>query len=391
MSDKSPAIVVVAFNRPRSLQRLLDSLQLAFYPAQDIPLIISIDKCDTNQDVLDIAEHFDWKFGPKEVHYQEKNLGLRDHVMQCGDLTKQFGAIIMLEDDLFVSPNFYYYTLNALHFSSDKLRIGGISLYNHQLNVHTNKNFQPIEDGYDNWYFQFASSWGQAWNAKQWKSFKEWYQTTPKIDSNTRIPEYVRGWSEKSWLKYFIAFLVAEDRYFIYPKIALTTNFSDTGTHVGEDSTAFQLPLLYAHKKEYHFSKLSESCAVYDAYYENTALAEKLQIPKQDLCLDLQAYKNVDTLDGERFLLTTQHLNFRILKKMACSLKPIDANVLQDLEGEDIFLYDLHIREPNTFIRSNKSRMLTYNFKYIYLNEALTIVMSQLRGKFKRATKKIFK
>lgn len=61
------AIIVVAYNRPQSLSRLLWSLQAADYTGfANIPLIISIDysgddKCEA------IASRFDWKHGEKKL------------------------------------------------------------------------------------------------------------------------------------------------------------------------------------------------------------------------------------------------------------------------------------------------------------------------------------
>ncbi|MAU25989.1 MAG: family 2 glycosyl transferase [Muricauda sp.] len=389
MTKSRPAIVIVAFNRPRSLQRLLGSLQRAYYPDNEIPLVISIDRGVDNKGVLDIAKDFDWQYGTKRVIYQETNLGLRNHVLKCGDLTNDFGAIIMLEDDLFLSPNFYYYSLQALEFSIGKPQIAGVSLYNHQLNVHNNKNFQPIEDGYDNWYFQFASSWGQAWDRRQWNEFRQWYGNRPSIDENKNIPRYVRSWSEKSWLKYFIAFLILKDRYFIYPKISLTTNFSDAGTHVGEDSTVFQLPLLYALNKDYHFSTLYESTAVYDAFYENVGLSKVLQLPEKELCIDLYGYKDKPNPNQLCFMLTTQKLNHRIIKKFGCSLKPIEANIFQDIAGDDIYLYDLRAEDRSHSKKEERYRKIVYNFKLITLGEALVVLSHLLKGKAKRALQKI--
>ena len=77
-------IVVVAFNRARSLARLLASLNNAVYEEDNVPLIISIDKGD-NQDVLKTAEDFEWKHGQKTVVYQSENLKLRKHILKCGD------------------------------------------------------------------------------------------------------------------------------------------------------------------------------------------------------------------------------------------------------------------------------------------------------------------
>ena len=389
MSDLTPAIVIVAYNRPRSLSRLLGSLEKAYYPDLSIPLIISIDKADNNTDVLDIAKKFNWKHGAKEVRYQKVNLGLRKHVLQCGDLTAEYSAIIMLEDDLYVSPNFYDYTVQALDFVKENNKVGGVSLYNHQLNVHNRRNFEPLQDGYDNWYFQFASSWGQAWNKEQWEGFKSWYKTNPNINEEKDIPQNVRNWSEKSWLKYFIAYLIFTDKFFLYPKISLTTNFSDAGTHVGQDSTVFQLPLLYQDKKTYRFSTLQISTAVYDAYFENMLLANSLQIPKNELLIDLYGYKSLSDLNNKTFLLTSKRMSFKKIKTFGCSLKPVDANIIEAIVGDDFFLYDLNTKEDLQSKKEDEYRKLVYNFKQLRLNETTLIAKQLIKEKLVRLRKKI--
>ena len=378
MAELNTPIVVVAYNRPKSLLRLLNSLAGADYPNKKIDLIISIDKSDDNEDVLAIAKNFKWDFGNKIINYQETNLGLKAHILKCGDFSNTYGAVIVLEDDLFVSPNFYNYTRAALQFSRDKEYIGGISLYNHLLNVHTMDNFAAIEDIYDNWYFQFASSWGQAWSKDQWKGFSHWLNKNPDINNNIKIPLNVRSWSEKSWLKYNIAYLIEKDQYFLYPKISLTTNFSDAGTHVGTDSTSFQVPLLQATKINYNFGCLEDSKCVYDAFYENTTLNEILDLKKQELSIDLYGYKPI----GEnRFLLTSKKLNYKIIKSYGRYLKPLETNILYDIPGNDFMLYDLTTEHVNIF-KEDRLKRFSYNVKFVSYNDIirLFIRMSLAKG-----------
>jgi glycosyltransferase involved in cell wall biosynthesis len=45
----SPAIIVIAYNRPHRLHRLLTSLNNSKYDFADVPLIISIDKSDVRE------------------------------------------------------------------------------------------------------------------------------------------------------------------------------------------------------------------------------------------------------------------------------------------------------------------------------------------------------
>lgn len=380
-------IVVVAFNRPRSLTRLLKSLDEAAYPNEDIDLIISIDRAKDNQDVLALANTFEWKYGIKKVVYQEVNLGLRKHILKCGDISMDYGAVIVLEDDLFVSPNFYVFAEQALNFSLAEPNIGGISLYNHQLNVHSRDNFSPIQDGFDNWYFQFASSWGQAWTKEQWSRFMEWYNTEPAIDDNENVPEYVRSWSPKSWLKYNITYLIEKNLFFLYPKISLTTNFSDAGTHVGNDSTIYQVPLDYGAKKDYKFSKVTESTSVYDAFYENLNLSDAIGVQKDELCVDLHGIRPVQ---DKRYLLSPKILDFAIITSFGKSLKPHDDNVLRQIDGHEIFLYDTRVPLKNKY-DVDFERKVMYNFKQIPLRYTRVLFVRQIFAKLKNLFKKLVK
>lgn len=385
MNKLNTPIVVVAYNRPRSLTRLLNSLKKSSFPNKNIDLIISIDKGSNNEAVLDVANNFIWDFGDKKVVYQEENLGLRAHILKCGSLSDVYGSVIVLEDDLYVSSNFYNYAIEALKFSKDKPYIGGVSLYNHQLNVHTRDNFLAIDDGYDNWYFQFASSWGQAWSKDQWSGFMEWYNKTPEINKNTKIPAYVRSWSEKSWLKYNISYLIEKEMYFFYPRISLSTNFSDAGTHVGQDSTIYQVPMDYSIQKKYIFSEIDQSKAVYDAFYENSTLANSLDLNLSDICIDLYGYKQ---RLGQKYLLSSKILSYKIVRSYGKSLKPLDTNILENIEGDELFLYDTDLREENKN-KPNFKRRLTYNVKQLNFNDALKFVKSELARKIQNGIRKL--
>lgn len=377
MNNTAVPIVVIAYNRPKSLRRLLNSIAKAIYPDIAIPLIISIDYSETNKEVLQIAQDFKWGFGEKTIRYSEVNLGLRKHVLQCGNFSMEYGHVILLEDDLYVSPYFYNYTIQALKFSADRPNIGGISLYNHQFNVHTGVNFSPIEDGYDNWYFQFASSWGQAWTKKQWSDFSDWYMNQGIPTSIPDIPENVTSWSEKSWLKYFIIYLIEKDRFFLYPKVSLSTNFSDIGTHATQNSSFYQVPLLHTSNKEYHFSDLIESQSVYDAFYENINLFNYLPIDKENLNVDLHGYK---TTNSKKYLLTSKILDYKIINTFGRCLKPVDYNIIQNIEGKDIFLYDTSQMLKNKATK-NKVIEITYNIKNISIRNAWILLSGLIKQK----------
>lgn len=387
MSFKNPAIVIVGFNRPRSLKRILKSLDKAEYPNTAIPLIISIDKSPDNAMVKSIADDFVWNFGTKKVVYQKENLGLKKHIVQCMHYTFEYENIILLEDDLFVAPDYYNYTVQALKFVANNEQIGGISLYNHQFNVHKGVNFSPMEDGFDNWYFQFASSWGQAWSAYHITKFLEWFNAAPNLENNKKLPENVYNWSDKSWLKYYISYLIEKDRYFLYPKISLTTNFSDPGTHIQNDNTTYQVPLSLNRTKTYNFSTLLNSKSVYDAFYENQTLYSLIGFEKDELTIDLYGYKNnCET----RYLLSSQILDFKVLKTFGKSLKPIDGNVVFEINGTDIFLYDRNSVEKNEY-RKNTYNEVIYQVKHLDHRSTAVLFYEATVNRIKYNLKKIFK
>lgn len=370
----NPPIVIVAYNRLNSLKRLLESLKKAEYPAQkSIRLIISIDNGHSNEEVLNLAEDFLWSFGQKIIINQAKNLGLRKHILKCASLSTKYDSVILLEDDLFVGPQFYNYACQALEFSESQKNIGGISLYNHQFNVNAKVNFSPFEDGFDNWYFKFASSWGQAWTKAQWNNFLDWYDLQTELKASPEVPKNVTAWSDKSWLKYFIHYLTESNKYFLYPKISHTTNFSDAGTHIENNSTVFQVPLNYSKSKKYNFSKYSESNATYDAFFENEKLFYSLGLDSSQVCIDLYGTK-LKRYFKQQYVLSSNIYNYKILKSYGLQLKPIENNIIQNIEGTSLFLYDTKVNEINR----NKNKFyqhLIYNIKHITRKDAKKIYL----------------
>ena len=72
---------------------------------------------------------------------------------------------------------------------------------------------------------------------------------------------------------------ILTDRFFSYPRISLTTNFGDEGTHAESSVNDLQVPLAGLKKGvvlDYRISSPDESLSVYDAYFENMCLSDFL-------------------------------------------------------------------------------------------------------------------
>lgn len=376
------AIVIIAYNRPASLQRLLDSITNAYYPGGlSIPLIISVDKSDSPE-VAKIAADYIWEHGDKSVRLQEENLGLKRHVLKCGDITGEYDGIIMLEDDLYVSPSFYMYALAALNYSKTDKKICGISLYNHRLNVHAREPFEAVDDGYDNYYIQLASSWGQAFSRDHWKGFKDWY-CLHKDENITadNVPENISSWSDKSWLKYYIKYLIDTDSYFLYPRISYTTNFGDEGTHADSGVNDLQVPLAGIRRYgqiDLCFSDISQSGAVYDAYFENIRLKDCLREEiRDDVTIDLYGRKQAASYN--RYVLTSNALPYRMVECFGRRLRPLDANILYKAEGKDFFLYDTD--KPGKAPVTDEAGRYLYNYRALKAKEMAAVIKHRIKDK----------
>ena len=137
------AIIVVTYKRIDSLKRLLNSLEKAYYDNERPTLIISIDKSDSDN-VEVFADSYNWPLGEKIVRKHDKNMGLRNHMMSLGEWFSKFETLIVLEDDLVVSPCYYSYTRQASDKYMGDEKIAGISLYSFATNYQTMFAFIPM-------------------------------------------------------------------------------------------------------------------------------------------------------------------------------------------------------------------------------------------------------
>lgn len=381
-----PAIVVVAFNRPDSLRRLLHSIDVANYPeGVEVPLCICIDhqESQARSKVVEIAREFIWEHGPKEVILQSSNLGLKAHVLLCGDLAERFGSIIMLEDDLYVSPIFYDYSVQALNFYEDEDCIGGVSLYNHKMNFSNQRPFTPIEDGADVYFLQIASSWGQAWSKRQWCCFREWLKDRNAVPTSAKMPDYIIAWPDKSWLKNYIYYLVNTNKVFVFPRKSLTTNFGDVGENSSSINTKFQVPLLVGSRGDFTFVRVANSLAKYDSYFDlevNVLCRLGAHLNGIDFTNNLSSLKRLEDINTEYVLVQGYHPSCKL--EFGLQLKPAELNVVYNIKGSDMVL--LSLEEMGGVGKRTKpsfQKSFRYTYGHIDIRAILKYVLSTVKSK----------
>lgn len=348
------AICIIAYNRTESLKRVLLSLEQAYY-YENVTLIISVDKSNTNT-VENFAKQYKWKYGNKIVITHAVNLGLRKHVLQCGDLLYDYDALIVLEDDISVAPSFYYYAKQCIEKYSEYDDIAGISLYNFPLNYQNQLPFMPLHSDSDVYMMQCAQSWGQVWMKKQWFAFRKWYNNnSEEFGELPHLPKAICNWPKSSWLKYHTRYCIENKKYFIYPYVSLSTNNSDAGTHVGKTNTLFQAQMLYGLKKNYNLNPTIK----YDGFFENENIYKEFDLEECDVCVDFYGEKRNSL--KHRYWLTRNPQNNTILKSYSLSYKPYELNVIYNLNGDDLFLCDTNSKKVKA-TRINNSSFLKYLF-----------------------------
>lgn len=355
------AICVVGYNRLESIQRNLESLIRAYYPSgENVHLYISIDKSDSDI-VASYADSFVWPNGEKTVIRHQENLGLRKHILSCGNLLEHYDALIVLEDDVVVSPDFYNYSMQCVEKYAEDDNIAGISLYSFRVNPFCRIPFIPMPVDSDIYLVQMAQSWGQVWMKNQWFEFKKWYECNQHdFQLQDNLPQSICLWPKSSWLKYHDKYCVEQRKFFVYPYIARSTCFSDAGVHIKESNTIHQVPIVY---NKCDSLRLSPSVC-YDIFMERIGLAEKFGIDENDLCVDYYGLKQ--NRDSRRYLLTRRRLPYKCLRQFGLQLRPYEWNIILGIKGSDLFLYDTSSINSKPKSHSSEASQLSYIYGVRY-------------------------
>lgn len=330
-----PALIVTACHRTEPLNRLLTSLTKALYPSQPVTLIISIDKSDTEAPAA-LAGDFQWPYGDKEVVLHPSHLGLLKHQLYVLGLAEKYNDLIILEDDLVVSPYFYNFAQQALAFYENVPEVAGVSLYHYSLSESSLIRFEPVDDGRSVYFMQYPSSWGYAISKKHALSFLESY-AKGNLKSHNKEPLFIKNWPPQSWKRYMVSYLMVKDSFFVFPRLSLTTNFSPVGTHTPCAMELFQVPL-QTQDVPYRFIPFVKSKAVYDSYFEMIpACLNKYTslFAAYNYELDLQGVKDLPASDAP-YVLTTRRTS-QSQFSFSSAMKPLLLNIVFNEAGKDIF------------------------------------------------------
>ena len=323
-------VLVLGYNRHLSLSRLLHSLSVLAPPSAPVDLLVSIDG-GGDPNCIQRAEQFYWAHGTKRVQVHPRNLGLRTHVETAVDNVADYDAVIVLEDDLSVSPWMFHYCEQAFATYGCDPAIAQISLYAFDINESCSLPFVPIREEGDCWFSQVPSSWGQMWTRDQWIGYRNWQRSGPEGRHLDQLPRSVRRWGEQSWKRSYFEYVVTSGLWIVHPYTSISTNHGDAGTHYPLPTHDFDVPL-EIRKRNYRFIPFADTHTRYDAWLEPSPhIVNGTELDPSHLTVDLYGTKALAEMRTPYLLSRKPCVN--PIKVYGTHLTPLELNVRLGVPG----------------------------------------------------------
>ncbi|MDB5266924.1 MAG: hemolytic protein HlpA-like protein [Parcubacteria group bacterium] len=203
MKELSTPVLLIAFNRPETTQKIFNEIRKAgpkkLFLAVDGPRSTQPGEAEKVRTVRDIEKQVDWEC---EVHtlFREENLGCRLGV--SGAITWFFENVdegIILEDDCLPDPTFFRYCEELLGKHRDDERIMHIGGNNFQGGSHMGASY----------YFSiYPHIWGWATWKRAWKHYDVRMASYPAFKESGQLEEILPNREARTyWLEIF-------DRYY---------------------------------------------------------------------------------------------------------------------------------------------------------------------------------
>ncbi len=242
-------IVIFAFNRPDSLQRMISSLkQNALYEVSH--KYVYVDGPRNGDDIKNVEKVIEIAYSiTSNVVISEKNKGLGASIISgVTDVIHQYGCAIVLEDDLRLMPGFLNYMNQALPAYRNDNRI--MSICGYGLKIEKPKDY--IGDVY---LSDRSSSWGWGTWADRWDSVDWKVQDYEKLKADKKsrrdfnrggsdlygmLRDYMEG-RNHSWAIRFCYSQFRQGKYSVHPFLSFVENngFGNDATNCKQKYSRF--------------------------------------------------------------------------------------------------------------------------------------------------------
>jgi GT2 family glycosyltransferase len=268
-------IALFVYNRPDHARLTVEALKKnALAQASDLFIFSDAPKKpEAAETVREVREYIKTisGFGAVSIVERDKNWGLADSIIDgVSRLCKEYGRVIVLEDDLITSPRFLEYMNTALEKYAAEERVMQISGYMFPVEIQTTKEafFLPVTTSWG-W-----ATWQRAWQhfdpaAQGYEALKHDRAKRKSFDLDGAYPYFrmlesqLRGeidsWAIRWWLSVF-----SRNGLVLYPRQSLIENigFDGSGTH--GDNRGF----VHFHAEHAQKISLPDEIAVSDPGYD---------------------------------------------------------------------------------------------------------------------------
>ena len=185
-------IIVITFNRPKSLLLLFNSLEELHLDGATASLEIWIDRSvngTVHNETLEMATSLRWSRGQTRVHVQKRHVGVYGQWIDTWR-PKPGGKelAVFLEDDLSVSPYIYRWIRAAHQQYGSRPNVAGYTLQSEGVNNFVNLEIirGPKKD--TAYLYRMMGTWGWSPHPDVWNRFLDWYYS---VSSDPNYHPYI--------------------------------------------------------------------------------------------------------------------------------------------------------------------------------------------------------
>ena len=372
-------LVVPAFNRYVStvfvVRRLLS---LRLYDQFD--LVVS---CDSEEIYHQLALLFDDE--PIVIKKNDQPMGLRRHILEILKSGLEYETVTVLEDDIFVADGFSIYFQESVTKLKNCVKTIAFSHYSPDFNEFTGFPFYPKKVGYDNYFMQIPSSWGQTFFTNKLVKFLTQADGDFYTDfDNRNLPKACENWNHNSWKILLYKYLISEEMWFSYPYESYSTNLnSPGGTNLVTQQNAFSVNLT-ANTSNVSISSYSSESIRYDAHMESCLLSEELsELYSELVIVDCYGAKDISIFHQDQLILTSKKCRDAIVT-FSFRFFPIESNIEFQYPYEtDATLKiarakNISKKLPNLYSVFKKLSYYNMRFVSFYIRESFTKLISKI-------------
>jgi len=299
-------IVLFVYNRPKHTRQTIETLKQNLYAGQS-DLIIYADgpkKCESDSAIREVRDYIKTISGFKNITITEhkQNLGLANSIIKgVTEVVHRYGKIIVLEDDLLISPDFLRFMNEALEYYSDEEKVMQIS--GHMFNVNIEAETEAV-------LLPFTTSWGWATWRRAWNHFDPQTHDYEIVKKNKALRykfdlkggynyfdmlELQKKKEIDSWaIRWYLSVFMLEGLT-LYPIKSLINNigFDGSGTHCGDTSSGVNaISLNDINTEQIRFPKVTFDRNAYSQIIKHFNSQKSFKEKIKEICHKLRFFKN---------------------------------------------------------------------------------------------------